>query len=128
MQYAHDSTFFKKTYIEAHPNTESSNLLFQFPKFRLARVLHIPFTTQGYAQGPKWKKLMIHWNEDQEKATSIGLQFHRPKLSDESCFTHFFNYGGLCKERSMKHETGNTHLSTQSTSKENHGNTKKVNF
>ena len=45
---------------------------------------------------------MIHWNENQEKTTSIGLQFRRPKLSGESCFTHFLNYGGLCKERSTK--------------------------
>ena len=45
---------------------------------------------------------MIHWYENQEKTTSMGLQFHRPKLSGESCFTHFLNYGGLCKERSTK--------------------------
>ena len=36
---------------------------------------------------------------------SICLQFHRPKLSRESCFTNLFNYGGLCKERSTKQAT-----------------------
>ena len=35
----------------------------------------------------------------------MGLQFHRPKLSGESCFTHFLNYGGLCKERSTEQVT-----------------------
>ena len=44
-------------------------------------------------------------SENQEKTTSIGLQFHRPKVSRESCFTHLLNYGGLCKERSTKQAT-----------------------
>ena len=48
---------------------------------------------------------MIHCNENQEKTTSIGLQFHRPKLSRESWFTHLLNYGGLCKERSTNQAT-----------------------
>ena len=48
---------------------------------------------------------MIHCNENQEKTTNIGFQFHRPKLSGESCFTHFLNYGGLCKEHSTKQAT-----------------------
>ena len=60
------------------------------------------FLLQGYAPGPKWKKLMIYWNENLEKTTSIDLQFHPAKLSGESCFTHFLNYDGLCKERSTK--------------------------
>ena len=48
---------------------------------------------------------MIHWNVNQEKITSIGLQFHRPKLSRESSFINFLNYGWLCKERSPKQAT-----------------------
>ena len=76
-----------------------------FLNFVQLGVLQYLFTTQGYAQGPKWKKLMIHWNGNQEKTTSISLQFHRPELSRERCFTHFLNYGGLCKERSTKQVT-----------------------
>ena len=37
---------------EALRNTESIELRFQFPKFRLF-VLHFLFTTQAYAQGAK---------------------------------------------------------------------------
>ena len=42
-----------------------------------------------YAQGAKWKKLLIDWNEIQENTTSIGFQFLRPKRSRESCFYTF---------------------------------------
>ena len=49
-----------RTYIESHGNTESIDLLLQFPKFGLVCF------TQAYAQGAKWKKLLIHWNENQE--------------------------------------------------------------
>ena len=48
---------------------------------------------------------MIHWKQNQEKTTSIGFQFHRPKRRGESCFAHFLNYGGLYKERSTKQAT-----------------------
>ena len=84
-----------------NPSTFASSFL----NFLWLDVLHFLFTTQGYAQDPRWKKWMIHWNEDQERTTSIGFQFHRPKLRGESCFTHFLNYGGLCKERSTKQAT-----------------------
>ena len=42
-----------RTYIQSHRNTESINLLFQFPKFRLVGVLHFLFTTEAYPQGAK---------------------------------------------------------------------------
>ena len=97
---------YAQTYIEAHRNTESINSPFQFPKFRLAiGILPCPFTTQAYAQGAKWKKLLIHWNENQEKTASIAFRFLRPKLSRESCFTHFLNYRELCKESCTKKVT-----------------------
>ena len=76
----------KRTYIEAHRNTECINLFFQFPKFRLVRFLHFVLL-HTYAQGAKWKKLLIDWNENQENTTSIDFQFHPPKLNRESCFT-----------------------------------------
>ena len=76
-----------------------------------------------YAHDPKWKKLLIHWNENQKKTTSIGFQFHRPKLSGDGCFTHFVSYGELYKEI----ETGNRYHPTQSTFKENYGNSKNIN-
>ena len=50
----------------------------------------------------------------------MGFQFHRPKLSLESCFTLSLNYGGLCKERSAKQATDNF----QRRALENHGNAK----
>ena len=65
---------YARTYIEAHRNTESIDLFFQFPKVRLV-FLHFLFTTQAYAQGAKWKKLLIHWNENQEKTTSMAFSF-----------------------------------------------------
>ena len=43
---------YARTYIEAHRNTESIDLFFQFPKVRLV-FLHFLFTTQAYAQGAK---------------------------------------------------------------------------
>ena len=102
MQYAHDSTFLKKLTLKLKQTLIPSTFVSSFLNFVLLGVLHFLFTTQGYVQSPKWKRLKIHWNENEEKTTSIGLQFHRPKLSGESCFTHFLNYGGLCKERSTK--------------------------
>ena len=91
----------KRTYIEAHRNTECINLFFQFPKFRLVRFLHFVLL-HTYAQGAKWKKLLIDWIEYQENTSSTGFQFNRPELSRESCFTHSLNYGGPCKERYTK--------------------------
>ena len=125
MQYAHDSTFLKKLTLKLKQTLNPSTFVSSFLNFVLLGVLHFLFTTQGYVQSPKWKKLKIHWNENQEKATSIGLQFHRPKRSGESCFTHFLNYGRLYKERSTKQATDTFQ---QSTSKENHGSTKRSIF
>ena len=61
-------------------------------------------------------------NENQEKTKSIKVTLNNSnlsilmtstsafsfiglQLSGESCFTHFLNYGGLCKERSTKQAT-----------------------
>ena len=96
---------YNRTYIDIHRNTESIDHLFQFPKFCLVRCFTLLFTTQAYAQSAKWKKSLIHWNENQKKIATIGFQFHQPKLSRESCFTHFLNYRELCKESSTKQET-----------------------
>ena len=46
--------------------------------------------------------------------------------SRESCFTLSFNYSRLYKERSAQEATHK--LPTQSTFKENHGNTKSIGF
>ena len=35
---------------------------------------------QAYVPNTKWKKLLIDWNEYQEKTTSIGFQFSSPEL------------------------------------------------
>ena len=93
---------YARTYIQSHQNTESINLLFQFPKFRLVGVLHFLFTTEAYPQGAKWKKWLIHWNENQEKTTSIGFQFHRPK---EKAVLHIFLI--IVKYVKRAYETGN---------------------
>ena len=96
---------YNRTYIDIHRNTESIDHLFQFPKFCLVRCFTLLFTTQAYAQSAKWKKSLIHWNENQKKIATIGFQLHHPKLSRESCFTHFLNYRELCKESSTKQAT-----------------------
>ena len=88
---------YARTYIQSHRNTESINLLFQFPKFRLVGVFHFL-----YPQGAKWKKWLIHWNENQEKTTSIGFQFHRPK---EKAVLHIFLI--IVKYVKRAYETGN---------------------
>ena len=51
------------------------------------------------------KEPLIDRNEYQENTTSIGFQFHSPKLSRENCFTLYFNYVELYKERSTKEAT-----------------------
>ena len=85
MKYAHDRILQKARPLKL---TEKLHKLacFQFPKYRLVRCFKLFFTTQAYVQGGKWKKLLIDWNEYQENTTSIGFQFHSPKLSIESCF------------------------------------------
>ena len=70
-------------------------------------MLHFLYTTCAYAQGAKWKKLLIDLNKYQENTASIGFQFDRPKLNRESCFTHSLNYGRLCTELSTKQATDN---------------------
>ena len=81
-------------------NTECSNLCFQFPKYRTIRCIKLSFNTSNctilwklaYAQGGKWKKLLIYWNEYQEKNTTIGFKFLSPILSRESCFYTLLDY------------------------------------
>ena len=68
------------------------------------------------------KELLIDLNEYQENTTSIGLQFHSPTLSRESCFTLPFSYAGLQKERSTKEATDNFQRRTPC------GNTKKFHY
>ena len=70
-------------------------------------MLHFLFTTCAYAQGTKWKKLLIDWNKYQENTASIGFQVDRPKLNRESFFTHSINYGRLCTELSTKQAIDN---------------------
>ena len=108
MKYAHDSTFKKELTLKLTETLNPSTFVSNFPNFIWLGVLHFLFTTQVYAQGAKWKKLLIHWNENQEKTTSISFQFQRLKLSRESYFTHFLNYGELCKESSTKQATAIT--------------------
>ena len=74
-----------------------------FLNFVQLGVLQFLFTTQGYPQGPKWFIEME--TRKRLDACSFIAQFYRSELSRESCFTHFLNYGGPCKERSTKQVT-----------------------
>ena len=90
----------------AHRRTECNDFRFQFPKFRLVRCFIL--STQIYVQSAKWKSYWLtDWNEYQESTTSIGFQFHWPKLSRERCFTLPFTYARLYKEHSTREATDN---------------------
>ena len=68
--------FFKKL----TENSESINLLFQFPKFCL--VIHLVVT--------RWKMLPVDWKESQENVSNFSLLVLN--FARESCFTLSFNY------------------------------------
>ena len=91
----------------AHRSTEYNGLRFQFLKFCLVRNLTLSVQV---VQGSEWKKLLVDWNEYQEKTATIGFQFHSIKLGRKSCFALLFNYAELYNERSIKRATATSNV------------------